>query len=62
MGFSQLGNHNHCAFPVAQQPEVSAFVTRFLLHGSANTTVFKTDGGFTFDRATWVDWSVPVLQ
>jgi hypothetical protein len=62
MGFSQLGNHNHCAFPAAQQPEVSAFVTRFLLDGSANTTVFKTDGGFTFDRATWVDWSVPVLQ
>jgi hypothetical protein len=62
MGFSQIGNHNHCAFPASQQPEVNAFVTRFLLNGSANTTVFRTDGGFTFDRARWVDWTVPVLQ
>jgi len=62
MGFSQVGNHNHCAFPASQQPEVSAFITRFLLNGAANTTVFRTDGAFTFDRARWVDWSVPALQ
>jgi len=58
---SQVGNHNHCAFPASQQPEVSAFITRFLLTGSASTTVFKTDGGFTFDRARWIDWSVTAL-
>lgn len=61
MGFSQIGNHNHCAFPATQQPEVSAFVTRFLLNGSANTTVFRTDGGFTFDLTRWIDWTVPTL-
>jgi len=61
MGFSQVGNHNHCAFPASQQPEVSAFVTRFLLNRSASTTVIRTDGGFTFDRARWVDWTVPPL-
>jgi len=62
MGYSQLGGHNHCAFPAAQQPEVTAFVSRFLLGQDVDTSVFETDGGFTFDAAKWVDWTVPSLQ
>jgi hypothetical protein len=62
MGFSQVGNHNHCAFPSSQKPELSAFVQKYLLNGAADTTIFKTDGSFTFDKSKWVDWAVPSLQ
>ena len=27
-----------------------------------NTNILKTDGGYKFDKATWVDWNVPPLQ
>ncbi len=60
MGFSQVGGHAHCAFPSSQQPEVTAYVQKFLVGGgTADTNVMKTDGGFTFDEARWVDWTVP---
>jgi hypothetical protein len=63
MGFSQVGNHNHCMFPASQQPEVSAYVSRFLLgDDTQNTTIMKTDGGFSVDAATWLDWTPPTLQ
>lgn len=62
MGFSQVGNHNHCQFPSSQQAELTAFVTKFLLDGSSNTNVMRTDGSFNFNQAEWVDWSVPVLS
>lgn len=63
MGVSQVGNHNHCAFPASQQPEVDAFVDKFLKGiTSANTNVVKTDGSFNVDRARWINWSTPNLQ
>ncbi len=63
MGVSQIGNHNHCAFPASQQPEVDAFVDKFLKGiSSANTNVVKTDGSFSVDRARWINWSTPNLQ
>jgi hypothetical protein len=62
MGFSQIGDHGHCAWNGSQQPEVTAFVQKFLIGGGTDSTdVLKTDGGFTLDRARWVDWEVPVL-
>jgi hypothetical protein len=62
-GYSQVGNHDHCDFPASQQPEVTAYVQKFLLDdASANTAVLETDGGFTVDDATWVDWATPTLQ
>jgi len=64
MGVSQIGGHNHCAFPTSQQPRVDAFVNRFLLGKDAtNTTVVETDGKWTpnFDRAKWIDWTTPTL-
>lgn len=62
MGVSQVGNHNHCQFPSSQQSELNAFVNKFLLDQSTNTAIMRTDGGFTFNEAQWVDWSVPRLQ
>ena len=35
---------------------------KFLLNGSTNTTILKTDGNLIFDKARWVDWTVPNLQ
>lgn len=63
MGFSQVGHSDHCGFPSSQQPELSAYVQKFLIGtGSGNTTIMRTDGNLTFDRARWVDWTVPTLQ
>ncbi|CAG7849728.1 SubName: Full=Uncharacterized protein {ECO:0000313/EMBL:CCA74892.1} [Serendipita indica DSM 11827] len=63
MGFSQVGNHNHCSFPSSQQTELTAFVQRFLFdQSSANTAIFKTDGNLNFDQAGWMPWSVPTLS
>ncbi|KUJ23506.1 putative extracelular cellulose binding protein [Mollisia scopiformis] len=61
MGFTQDGNHSHCAFSADQQPELTAFFDRFLLDAEGvNTTVFKTTNE-TFDEARWIDWTVPKL-
>lgn len=63
MGISQVGGHNHCAFPDAQIPELTAYVQKFLVGtGTANTAIMKTDGSFKFDEATWIDWTVPTLK
>jgi hypothetical protein len=46
---------------------VTAFVQKFVIGtgnsdaGAIDTNVLKTDGGYTFDKATWVDWAVPTL-
>lgn len=61
MGFSQSGHADHCGFPSAQQPELTAYINKFLLGGSDDTDVLKTDGGFTFDETRWVDWQTPEL-
>jgi GH35 family endo-1,4-beta-xylanase len=62
MGFSQVGHGDHCGFPSSQQPEVTAYIQRFLLKGSGSTAIMKTDGGLSFDSARWIDWTVPDLQ
>jgi hypothetical protein len=63
MGVSQIGDHSHCEWNGSQQPEVTAYVQKFLIGGgTADTNVLKTDGGYTFDAATWAPWDVPNLQ
>jgi hypothetical protein len=63
MGFSQNGDHMHCEWNGSQQPEVTAYVQKFLIGGgTADTNVLKTDGGFTLDKATWIDWTEPTLR
>ncbi|HEX9060565.1 MAG TPA: dockerin type I domain-containing protein, partial [Clostridia bacterium] len=62
MGFSQVGHPTHLEFVAAQQPEVTAYIQKFLVGGgTGNTNVNKTDGGFTLDKAKWIDWTVPTL-
>ncbi|HKO93185.1 MAG TPA: hypothetical protein VJU61_18645, partial [Polyangiaceae bacterium] len=39
MGASQVGDHDHCAFPASQRTELAAFVDRFLLDDAAANTV-----------------------
>ncbi|KAF8066890.1 hypothetical protein FPV67DRAFT_1214294 [Lyophyllum atratum] len=63
MGVSQVGNHNHCAFPSSEQGDLDAFVNKFLKGQNTNTNIVKTDGanGLGFNDATWIDWTVPTL-
>jgi hypothetical protein len=62
MGFSQVGHSDHCGLPESQEPDVEAFVRKFLLEDeSANTDIMKTDGNFTFEENKWINWSVPSL-
>jgi (4-O-methyl)-D-glucuronate---lignin esterase len=63
MGVSQIGDHSHCMWNGSQQAEVTAYVQKFLIGGgTASTSVLKTDGGYTFDKASWAPWDVPALQ
>lgn len=63
MGFSQIGGHSHCAFPSSQQSDLDAFVGKFLLGQTTNTTVFRSDlpSNETFDESVWASWTVPTL-
>jgi hypothetical protein len=60
-GFSQVSHSNHCGFPASQQPEVTAYITKFLLGKTASTSIMKTDGTFKFNHDQWVNWKVPTL-
>jgi hypothetical protein len=62
MGFSQVGHGDHCGFPSSQQPELTAYINKFLIgNGTGNTNIMKTDGGLYFDKAKWVNWTIPSL-
>jgi hypothetical protein len=62
MGVSQIGDHSHCMWNGSQQPEVTAYIQKFLVGGgTADTNVLRTDGE-TFDQATWAPWDVPALS
>lgn len=61
MGVSQKGHSDHCGFPSSQQPELTAFINRFLFGQSTNTAYSVTDGSFNFNQANFVDWTTPSL-
>jgi hypothetical protein len=62
MGVSQVDSGGHCVGFGSQQPEVTAYVQKFLIGGgTASTAVLRTDGGYAFDQATWAPWDVPAL-
>ncbi|TFK72242.1 hypothetical protein BDN72DRAFT_876560 [Pluteus cervinus] len=62
MGVSQVGNHNHCAFPAGQQAELTAFINKFLLgQTNTNTNILRSDGSANFPEAQFVDWTTPTL-
>jgi len=63
MGVSQAGHSDHCGWSGAQQPEVTAYVQKYLVGGgTASTSVLKTDGGYAFDQTTWAPWDMPTLM
>ncbi|KAJ7449611.1 hypothetical protein FB451DRAFT_1343160 [Mycena latifolia] len=59
MGYSQAANHTHCVFPSEQQSQLNAFINRFLLGQTVNTTITTTAGGYSFPipNAQWAPWS-----
>lgn len=58
MGVSQIGHMTHCDWPGSQQPEVTAYVQKFLVGGgTASTSVLRTDGPYAYDKATWAPWA-----
>jgi len=61
LGASQVGHPDHCAFQASQEPEVDAFIKKFLLGQDVATKVNKTDGP-AFDQARWIDWTAPTLE
>jgi hypothetical protein len=59
MGASQIGDHNHCAFPPSQRAELVAFVDRFLMGDeTADTSVLRSDR-IVPNRARWMPWAAP---
>jgi len=65
-GVSIRGNHGHCQFPSNQQPDLDAFLTRFIDGGNADTNVDVFQASNTtlgsFVEADWIDWDVPTLS
>ena len=61
MGYSSVGNHSHCLFPVDREmPDLTAFYDRFLLGESkAETDIFYNTANITIDLGEWVNWEVP---
>ncbi len=61
MGISLSPPHNHCQLPSDQATDLYAYLSAFLLGGSANTAVDETTRGIVLDEAKWIDWTVPAL-
>lgn len=61
LGYSMAESHPHCSFPSYQQPELQAFIDKFLFGKPSDTNFFTPAGNITFDDAEWVDWSTPKL-
>ncbi|KAF7370695.1 hypothetical protein MSAN_00702700 [Mycena sanguinolenta] len=63
MGISQAANHTHCIFPSTQQPQLNAFINKFLFDQSTDTDIVETAGNYTFEvpDAQWAPWSVPTF-
>ncbi|KAF8179215.1 hypothetical protein BJ912DRAFT_982925 [Pholiota molesta] len=57
MGFSGVGNHDHCAFPASQPPDLDTFFSKFFFGQNTNTSVIETDGlnDLGFVDSDWID-------
>jgi hypothetical protein len=60
-GYSQIGGHNHCQVPVAQIPEIEAFVEKFLLGDTTANTDIATSP-YNTDLSPWITWHTPELS
>ncbi|MFA9391771.1 MAG: T9SS type A sorting domain-containing protein [Prolixibacteraceae bacterium] len=56
IGWTMETTHAHCGLPAEQEPELIAFVEKFLLGDSTiNTTVMKSNYT-TLDHQRWINW------
>jgi hypothetical protein len=60
IGYTQAQASAHCSFPSSQTADVQAFVDKFLLGKTANTSIAKTS--YTTDMTKWITWSTPTLK
>ncbi|KAI1432789.1 hypothetical protein GGR50DRAFT_672640 [Xylaria sp. CBS 124048] len=61
MGFSLVGGHAHCAFPSAQQADLTTYLDYYLLKGStAPGAVQKSSANVSVED--WAKWTVPSLS
>ncbi|KAF2004397.1 carbohydrate esterase family 15 protein [Amniculicola lignicola CBS 123094] len=61
MGYSMIGGHNHCSFPSGQQPELTAFINKFLLNQSSANTAGIERSTATVDITKYIDWTFPTI-
>lgn len=62
MGFSEVGNHAHCALPTAQNAVLARFMGKFLLGQQQDTNgVLDYDYGVPFKESDWIQWETPKL-
>jgi hypothetical protein len=60
MGYSEIGEHQHCNMPIEQQPLVQAFIDKFLFDKDTNTAnIHQTTQNDTL--TDWYKWKVPKL-
>jgi hypothetical protein len=57
-GFSIVGGHSHCQFPASQNPELGAFLDKFLLGiTNANTSIATYPGSYaSINYVNWYAW------
>jgi hypothetical protein len=60
-GFSKVGHDDHCGLPVAQRPEVIAFVERFLLGDTSVNTDIEISP-YDPNLSNWITWDTPELE
>ncbi|KAH6675796.1 hypothetical protein B0J14DRAFT_372390 [Halenospora varia] len=61
MGFSEVPGHSHCQFPSSQQPELTAFINKFLKGGSDSTAGVDKSDQTSVKASTYADWTTTVL-
>jgi len=67
IGVSVAPNHSHCAFPSNQQASLTAFLNRFMLDMTADTSGVDVFNGKnstlkTFKPDDFIDWTAPMLS
>lgn len=60
-GFSETPGHNHCSFPSSQQPELTAFINKFLLGKTDSTAGVDKSDQTSVKAADYISWTAPTL-
>ncbi|KAI1823284.1 hypothetical protein F4861DRAFT_338370 [Xylaria intraflava] len=60
MGFSLVGGHAHCAFPSAQQADLTTYLNYYLLESSTAPGPVQVSSA-TVNVEDWATWNIPSL-